>query len=366
MENLNNKKNYIANRRAIQKAEDPEKYLRVQREYMKNYRKSKKIKKEPQINFTDTLVDKMELTSLNKDSPDINKSTLLTYGKNITRLYRMMYNTELKDLSFLEDVENVSTFIENKYNTVSTKLSYYKSINSFLRRIKSYEELAGKYANLQNALKVTYDKQVGTNKRSAREDKNYVPWSELIRAGPYTNVEDQLLFDLFTSIPPRRNAYKYLKYIKGKTKKQIDGLDKNYNYITVNRRGNPISIILNKYKTQKSYGVFKLDLTQSDRLEMLNFTKLRKSIKKYIKKTDIKSGELFFKNSKGEQITDFTRTVNDLFKSFSPKRIGASNLRHAYISHYMDKKNVSNNTINMMAKMLGHSPLETLSYRRFD
>lgn len=363
MDTLNNKKNYIANRRATQKAEDPEKYLRDQREYMKNYRKSKKIKKEPQINFTDTLVDKMELTSLNNGSPDINKSTLLTYGKNITRLHKMMYNTNLEDLLFLENVENVDTFIENKYDKTSTKLSYYKSINSFLKRIKKYEELAGKYAELQNNLKTIYDKQAGRNRLSERESKNFIKWDEILKYDTSNlDEEDLLLYTLLTAIPPRRLAYKYLKLIKGKTKEQIENLDKNFNYITVNKHNNPTSIVLNNYKTQKSYGRFTIDLTESDKKPIFIFSKIRKAIKKLIRVKKIKSGELVFPNNKGEVCKDFTGKIKSVFRNFE-KDPSCNTLRHSFITCYAGK-NLSVNTINLLSSYLGHSFHEFHLYRR--
>ena len=364
MENLKKNKIYIANRRATQKAEDPEKYLREQAEYMRNYRKSKKIKKEPVQRYTDTLVDNMELKSLNNGSPDINRKTLITYGDNITRLHKMMFGIELKDLSFLEDVENVSTFIENKYNTTSTKLSYYKSINSFLKRIKKYEELAGKYAELQNNLKVTYEKEAGRNRLSERETKNFIKWDEILKYDTSNlDEEDLLLYTLLTAIPPRRLAYKYLKLVKGKTKEQISELDKNFNYITINKNNNPTSIVLNNYKTQKTYKTFTINLTEPDKKPIFMFSKIRKIIKKYMRTTGIKSGELVFPNDKGEVYKDFTGKIKRVFRNFEDKEISCNILRHAFCSYYANK-NLSVNTINLLASYLGHSFHEFHLYRK--
>ena len=62
---------------------------------------------------------------------------------------------------------------------------------------------------------------------------------------------------------------------------------------------------------------------------------------------------------------DFTRRIHEAFKPLSPKLISSNILRHSFLSWSFNRKDVSINTIQMLARYMSHSPLEALSYRRF-
>ena len=76
--------------------------------------------------------------------------------------------------------------------------------------------------------------------------------------------EDNLLYTLYTAIPPRRLEYKYLKLVKGKTQAYIDKLSKEYNYLVVDAKNKAKSLIFHKYKTAKRYRTYFIDLTKPD------------------------------------------------------------------------------------------------------
>jgi hypothetical protein len=271
------------------------------------------------------------------------------------------------DLDFLHNIEAVSKYIDDKFSKSGTRLDYYKGINSFLKRLSGYEELAKEYAKLMRKEKDKYDEQKGKNQLSEAEKKNFVSWDKILKYNTKNlDDEDYLLYTLLTSLPPRRLSYKYLKLVKGKNQGEIKNLSKDSNYITVNKKGNPTSIILNVYKTAKIYRQFVVDLTQQNQLPFLNFSRVREAIKRFIKKTKIKSNELIFPDSKGKIYGSFTRRVQEVFRDFKGKNISTNVLRHAFIQYYSNKKNISLNTIKLLTRYLGHSVGEFLGYRRFD
>lgn len=314
------------------------------------------------------LVARMDKTNLIKASgPKINETSLKKYANNIKRLYENMSGVPFDgDISFLYGIDAVKEFIEQKYSKPSTRTDYFKSITSILKRINTYEDLAKQYTKLMMTEKNKYDDEKGENKLSDREQKNYIEWTEILRMPTEKlNDENYLLYKLYTALPPRRLDMKYLKLIKGKSQAYIDKLSKEYNYLIVDAKNNALKIIYNKYKTSKVYKQFVVDLTKEDFPPYLMFSDVREAVKRFIQATGTKTGELLFPNTEGSVYVDFTRRLQEAFKPFLPKLISSNILRHAFLSWSFARKDISINTIQMLARYMSHSPLEALSYRRF-
>ncbi len=363
--------------RAKMKAGNPDEYKEKQRIQKQKYREKNKKSIENKVDIErqngdetlNELIDKMDLTNLvNPKAPDVNRDSLVKYGQNIKRLYEKMTNkTFLGDLSFFNDIDKVTDYIEKNYNSVGTKVNYLKSIVGFLKRLNGFEDVSREYSKKMIEYKVIYDKDKGNNRLSEREENNYVTWDKILKYDlTGLDQEDVLLVKLMTAIPPRRLSYKYLKLVKNKTKEEIDKLDKQYNYIVINKSGNATSVILNRYKTNKKYGRFIIDLTQPDKKPIFLFSEIRKAIKNFMKHKNIKSGALVFPNNKGEVYKDFTKRLHTAFRNIDNKNISSNTLRHSFIQYYSNKKNLSLNTIKLFSKYLGHSVEEFLGYRRFD
>ena len=127
--------------------------------------------------------------------------------------------------------------------------------------------------------------------------------------------EDNLLYTLYTAIPPRRLEYKYLKLVKGKTQAYIDKLSKEYNYLVVDAKNKAQSLIFHKYKTAKRYTTFVINLTEPDLLPYLKFSLVRDAVKRFCDATKITNGELVFPDTFGKVYIDFTRRVNECFRA---------------------------------------------------
>lgn len=361
--------------RAKMKAGNPDGYREKQRIQKQKYReKNKKSIKNKKLEHggdetLNELIDKMPLKNLvNPKAPDVNRESLVKYGQNIKRLYEKMSGEPFNgELSFFNDIDKVTDYIEKNYNSVGTRLDYLKCIVGFFKRLNGFEDVSKEYSKKMIEYKVIYDKDKGNNRLSEAEKKNFVSWDKVLKYDTKNlDDEDVLLVKLMTAIPPRRLSYKYLKLVKNKTKEQIKNLSKDFNYITVNKSGNATSIILNVYKTAKKYGRFIINLTQPDQKPIFNFAEIRRAIKNFMKHKNIKSGALVFPNNKGEVYKDFTKRLHTAFRNIDNKNISSNTLRHSFIQYYSNKKNLSLNTIKLFSKYLGHSVEEFLGYRRFD
>ena len=77
------------------------------------------------------------------------------------------------------------------------------------------------------------------------------------------------------------------------------------------------SLIFHKYKTAKRYRTFVIDLTKPDAPPYLKFSLVRDAVKRFCDATKITNGELVFPDTFGKVYFDFTRRVNECFRSFS-------------------------------------------------
>ena len=316
----------------------------------------------------DELISRMSTINLiKKAGPKIDRLTLEKYAKSIIRLYEALSDEKFDgDLTFLYNFDAVSEYIDNNYKTVGNKLSYYKNIVSFLKRIVGFEEIAEQYAVKMRELKNIYDEDKGKNELCDRESKNYVSWDTIMAyKTDKLNEEDTLLVNLYRYLPPRRLDPKFLTYVKIKNKKQLDELDKNFNYITFDKLGNPTSIIYNNYKTKKRYRQQVFDITQPDKLPIFNYSGLRKSITDFTKSTKFEDMDLFFPDMKSKVYSDFSRRIAYSFRFLKGKEISSNVLRHSFIQYYSTKQ-LNTNTLKLVAWYMSHSLQEQLEYRRFD
>ena len=177
--------------------------------------------------------------------PKINTESLQKYANNIKRLYQNTAKEPFDgDFSFIFGVYVVREYIEKTYSKSATRTDYFKSIVAILKRLHGYEDLAKEYGALMMKYKTENNEERGENVLSEREQRNYVEWADILKM-PTDNLddEDNLLYTLYTAIPPRRLEYKYLKLIKGKTQAYIEKLSKEYNYLVVDAKNKAQSLI---------------------------------------------------------------------------------------------------------------------------
>ena len=91
--------------------------------------------------------------------------------------------------------------------------------------------------------------------------------------------------------------------------------------MVVSSKNQALQIIFHKYKTAKRYRTFAIDLTKPDAPPYLKFSLVRDAVKRFCDATKITNAELVFPDTFGKVYIDFTRRVNECFRSFRPKTL---------------------------------------------
>jgi hypothetical protein len=158
-----------------------------------------------------------------------------------------------------------------------------------------------------------------------------------LKKGHYKN---HLILSLYSYIPPRRIKDFILLKIATNEKSTKDT---NYNYYDVaNHR-----MIFNNYKTAKTYKTQLVTVPDELHDIIINYVKMEK----------IKNGDLLL------DFHEYTQL------SYALKKIihaSVDNLRHSYVNKTYEKFNIpSNEFMENLAQMMGHSLTSNLRYRKF-
>ena len=307
----------------------------------------------------DDLIKNLSKKSLNKDGKrDIKETSIKQYLNKIRILYKQIYNKNfvVKDLYLLKDTDIFINHIKKKYGSSnSSSLSYFIAITSILNRLDGYEEQYKKYNEVMMNYYNKNVKKVGENKLTEKEEKNYIVWDKILKINEFNNTEDELIYNLYSCLPPRRNDYRFMKIIRGKV--DVDKLDKEYNYYLVDMN----KLIFKNYKTNYVYGDQIINLNSED-TDILKYSKLKKILKEHTK--DFKDNDLLFTNNKNEIIKNFTLKIQKSIQ-YEGKKLTANLLRHSFISWISNKK-LTKNELDEISYMMGHNLSQQISYRKFD
>jgi hypothetical protein len=271
--------------------------------------------------------------------PSASIKTLTKYNKQLGTLYRKM-NPSLAwdcDYTFLQETKKVMAFIDENYVNQSSKLTMYKNILGVVSRLPGYLRYWMIYGKKHKAEKATLQTTVDENKLNPREEKNYIPWDDIMKIGFTDDKKNNIVYGLYTLLPPRRLEYGTLTLTDEKKP------DKSKNWLTINKRG--VSYIyLNKYKTADTYGQYKISLYQNKGLKRI--------INEYVKEQEFKAGDTLFSATEQEP-GNFGRLIKRVF-TVGNRSPGVNLLRHSYIS-YMNSKTLSVAQKKELAKQMGHS-----------
>ena len=161
---------------------------------------------------------------------------------------------------------------------------------------------------------------------------------------------------MYTQIPPRRvGDYESLKIAIDN--KEFQPNEKE-NYVLLNEKQNKVEkIILNKYKTSKTYNKFVIDPVP---------LKISQSIIDLINEQSYIPNDYLFQNGKGKRFLEtFSNRIKRVFQESIGKGITANILRHSFISYALNGK-VSLKKKEQIAFSMGHSVQMQMEYERFN
>jgi len=268
----------------------------------------------------------------------------------LTKLKKLNKNKDFTSLSFLKDTKSIKELIDGLENK-NTKKSYITSVVSVLNQIntKQYNSTNRFYKAFLNEQK-DYFNSLDPHEKTQTQLDNWIEWTDVLKIHKDLETDalkitpdelaksrqakqilhDYTLLSLYVMTPPRRNADYYLMRLD--TDKKTD--DKFNYYSTKDGK-----FYFNVFKTSK-YGKEKFEVS----------TGLKRVLDRYIELMNIKDNDfiLFNNDTKRTSGSSMTKTLNRIFG----KRVGASMLRHSYIT---EKYGKVNDEMVRDAEMMAHS-----------
>lgn len=262
-----------------------------------------------------------------------------------------------------------------KSNSVNTMLTRVFHILSFIKLLKDEEDvdLIIRYTKLADKLKRDQETQRLNNNRNDRFVSLENLQKKLLEAKPefnitkiqhtdilqtYKDIENYVLISMYVNTPAVRNDYRQLIIVSNA--KSTNDAD---NFIVINSRG--AYVILNKYKTAKSFGKVKLSIDKETTKCIRDMLKFRKSV-------GLESPFLFNHISKrglepiGAQINMIMRIRNVSIQIFGFIQT-INDFRHAWETHIQSQPEYQTMTLAQRAtehaKLLHHLPI-ALEYNR--
>lgn len=255
-----------------------------------------------------------------------------TINLYMTYLHKLNDNNLLKNIKFLRDpliiIEKIKDYKETTQRNIIISIV---SILKLLDEKKLYDEY---YKLMIERTKTINDKP--KNEKSETQKKNWMSWDDIITVyddllkklkkskgdDRFENLLNFVVLSLYVLIPPRRNQ----DYLKMKITNKPEGV--NDNFLDLKKK----QFVFNVYKTSKKDGQVIINIPD-------NLFKVIKLYVKYHPKLDLlkKVEDIpFLVYSNGDKLTldnSITRILNKIFN----KKIGASMLRHIYLSNKYSK-----------------------------
>lgn len=299
----------------------------------------------------------MELHKLLKEKRDIADITASQY---IRTLYSLNSSRSFTNLAWLKNIESVEIRLhEYAESTQRTMLSTIVSALSLISTKSSYKKIFAYWYNKMME-RVSNDKNRDTSEKTEKQSENWLDWetikghesrlkeesmeaskSKIMNKNEWDTILAYMVLSLYTKFPPRRNQdYQYLKVIKSETQAK----NTDFNYLVLDSK----KFIFNKYKTSNVHGQQVFDIPE-DLMNVINFyLKFHPSLsgKAITNKSSMINFLVYHDGSQLVSVNAITRILNKIFG----KNIGATMLRHIYLSAKYDVKEMDDD-----ADKMGHT-----------
>ncbi len=269
--------------------------------------------------------------------PNIKEKTIHGYITNIKKISKNLFLTNEPNIKYFDDFDSIKEYIEddNNFPSLASKKNMTTSV---LVLLKAYEttskDLVNKYTEYHKCLCNKQNDNYLDNQKSSKEDANWITLKdidskietlkEFIQSKQGTKrqyvdrIQQYLLLNLYTKIPPLRNNYASVKVVD----KLPEPLDKNFNYIDKTTK----NLTLCRYKSDKFYGVKTIPLKKEifDLIEKWEDTKRHAYTNLNHNFLLINTTNLLPMNR-----NNLTKYLN---KIFYPKKVSTTLLRKIYLS----------------------------------
>ena len=286
-----------------------------------------------------------------------------TYTSVLSMIKRMYDTTEP---NYFLDVKKVIEKLQASKYAITTQKVMIVVINTLLRdsngrKTPEYKKAIEEYTNIITSYNNTINHIIGENIMSKKEEDKYIDYNQLLEIQKklledYNKHNDEqkyfnyLILSLYILFPPRRIIdYTKMKLVETEPK------NSNFNYLVYDKKKNKMEYVFNVYKTSTHYGRQSFNVPND----------LRDIIKVWI--TLYHKGEYLLSKYGGTtEINEdtFSKIITRLLIKYSGIPAGVSMIRHSYISHITDNKNLSLNDRKDIANKMAHSIFLQLQYYR--
>jgi hypothetical protein len=166
--------------------------------------------------------------------------------------------------------EKLNDYINTVYTNINSKAAYQIAVMGVAKHSPTFLEILGKdileIITKENEKIMNEIKGNPKQDKNAKEEENWIPLKNLKKLAKDRkedfNVQDQLLIAMYTLMPPVRLDLHDVKIIRStfidEETKRPEGVDEKQNYIRIFKKSGRTytDLVLNEYKTNRTYGVF--------------------------------------------------------------------------------------------------------------
>ena len=332
---------------------------RARRMRQKNEAKQSEVKS--QCDELQNHMTRVKQNSRNKNNkivsftPQTSKLNIDNVKRNYERMFNDSFQCTESQLDEYQDSKRVIDYVVNRdsrLKKLTSKRKYLESIGSVLLSIPKYKSVGRTYLDEAIQLQKRIEINTDYNSLSRRERLNWTDFKVVENAykSSAINPKEAALLGLYTLIPPRRRSFATFLTVIDKDEKE----DPDLNYLVLDGR-NPILLVLNNYKTSKTYGRVEIRLPSS----------LKRLFRNHLKESKLVSGDRVFKTTWGKpyQLTNLSNYLQNTFNKATGNYISFNLLRHIYITHHLSTPR-SLKYKKLLASRMGHSIGQQLKYIR--
>ena len=296
-------------------------------------------------------------------NPHIADSSIRIYALNITKLFKELGGEGDVNVSLFKKTDEVFKHIDAMKGSDNTKKNKLSSIITYLLASKVSKDIIDKYSNKTASIVDSLEKVKSEMKWSVKEEKNVLSVNDIetyvsllkskLPDEPKT-YKDFLewmhyLVSAFHINFPLRNDLGNAEIYTTSEFKKIEP-NKDTNYLIINLKDLTIKVILNKYKTKKTYGIIDFQITDKELVG--DFVKYYKLVKPYMiayNNGDYNHSLFFDRDFKKFTSNEFSRFFQGALHG-TGKDISTTMLRKIVVSNLYDIDKVKK-----MSRIMGHS-----------
>lgn len=292
-----------------------------------------------------TYEDYDEIYDLIRENDDkINDSSVKAYTHCITKTLKDLD----ADTSIFEDYDKVYEGLSDSDNLNTTIRNKVNAIIKYLKSIEGDKELIEKYSMWSDGLGARIARQNYKMEKSEKELDNWATLDELKERLEELKLQVPKIIKTYHDIATYQRyiggliqlhtglrneiadceIYEYSDYNKIETSNDV-------NYLVVKNRSKESKLIIQNYKTKKTYGVIEADFDEYDTKEIKDY--LRESTR--FKEKHKLPGHWLIYDKHGDKLTrnEYTKFLQSVFK-IEDKKISSTMIRKILLSTHYDAK----------------------------